>query len=378
MMQRAQARGEVVEHLFVRAIQRASEVRTGVRVCGRLLLIATLGIASGCGFLFNDDGIFRDRSEDYKSAPELSELTLPEGDDKTALRELYVIPQIEEGVLLSGEFEVPRPAPLAAGTGTDVVRIQKLGNQRWALIGVPPGQVWPQVRSFLAAANMPVGRVDARAGVMETAWLTLENQEVPARFRFRMEQGVQRGTSELHVLQMNQASVAASDDWPRASDNPTLEADMLQAVSQYLADSADTAPVSMMAEQGITTQGKISLQESPEGYTYIHLVLPFDRAWASLGLALQKSAFEVTDQDRTAGTYYTTFNGPEEEEDSSWFGWLWPGGKEDPLVGEAFIVRLQTQEDSTVAIRLQPEKESLSLAKREEQGLLTLIKGNIN
>ena len=28
--------------------------------------------------------------------------------------------------------------------------------------GVPPGQVWPQVRSFLAASNMQVARVDAR------------------------------------------------------------------------------------------------------------------------------------------------------------------------------------------------------------------------
>ena len=31
------------------------------------------------------------------------------------------------------------------------------------------------------------------------------------------------------------------------------------------------------------------MQEAPEGYTYIRLELPFDRAWASLGGALEKA-----------------------------------------------------------------------------------------
>ena len=53
------------------------------------------------------------------------------------------------------------------------------------------------------------------------------------------------------------------------------------AIAQFLADSADSAPVSMIAEQGISAGGKISMQEAPEGYTYMRLELPFDRAWAS-------------------------------------------------------------------------------------------------
>ena len=82
-------------------------------------------------------------------------------------------------------FEVPRPAPLVAGTGDEVVRIQKLGDESWALIGVAPGQVWPQVRSFLTAADIQVARVDARAGIIESGWLTLEGQPMASRYRFR-------------------------------------------------------------------------------------------------------------------------------------------------------------------------------------------------
>ena len=144
---------------------------------------------------------------------------MPEGKDSEALREIYVIPAVDNELVLAGEFEVPRPAPLVAGAGDEVVRIQKLGDQSWALIGVPPGQVWPQVRSFLTAAGIQVARVDARAGIMDTNWLTLEGQPMASRFRFRMEQGVQRGTSELHVLQMNQAGDVNS--WPATQIIPS-------------------------------------------------------------------------------------------------------------------------------------------------------------
>lgn len=347
-------------------------MNTHCRVLLTLLLAATLG---GCGFMFGDEGTFRDRSEDYKRAPELPVVHVPEGKDSDKLREIYVIPQIQEKLVLEGEFEVPRPAPLVAGAAGDVVRIQKLGDESWALIGVAPGQVWPQVRSFMAAANMQVARVDARGGILESNWLQLEGSTLASRFRFRIEQGVQRGTSELHVLQMNQG--VATEDWPERSDNLEQEAEMLRAVAQFLADSADTAPVSMMAEQGLSAGGKISLQEAPEGFTYILLSLPFDRAWASLGRALMKSSFEIDDRDRSTGVYFARFLGPEDEDGEGWFDWLWDD-EAHPMADQVFLVTMTEVEAGVVSIRLRPQDETVPFDKREEQGLLALIKGNIN
>ncbi len=328
---------------------------------------------SACGFFGGDEGMFRDRAEDYKTAPELPVITVPEGKNTEALREIYVIPQVQEKLLLEGEFEVPRPAPLIAGAGADVVRIQRLGDDSWALISVPPGQVWPQVRSFLAAANMQVARVDARAGIIETAWLELEGEALPSRFRFRMDQGVQRGTSELHILQMNRGT---SDEWPTHSSDPQQAADMLRTVAQFLADSAETAPVSMVAEQGIVATGKISLREDDTGQTYIRLELPYDRAWASLGKALSDASFEVVDRDRSAGIYYARFLGPEDDADESMFDWLW--GDDDPTLEQMFLVSMQAASPGVVNITLQPESEELALTKRERQALLALIKGKID
>jgi len=346
-------------------------------VIAKFLLLGALMLAcTGCGYLFGDKGVFRDHSQDYKKAPELPVISVPEGKDTKTLREIYVIPEVEEKLVLEGEFEVPRPAPLVTGSGSEVVRIQKLGDQSWALIGVAPGQVWPQVRSFMAAAGMQVARVDARGGIMETNWLKLEDAPLSSRFRFRMEQGVQRGSSELHVLQMNQSK--DDSEWPAQSDNPEQEAEMLRAVAQYLVDSADSAPVSMIAEQGISAGGKISMQEAPEGYTYIRLVLPYDRAWASLGRALEKSSFEVTDRDRSGGIYYARFLGPDGEQEEGWMDWLWDSDEDHPMEGQVFLVSMQREGEQAVTIRLRSQDEAISFDKREEQGMLALIKGNIN
>jgi len=327
--------------------------------------------------IFGDDGVFRDRSEDYKQAPELPVLDVPGDKDTAALQEIYVVPPVDEGVVLQGEFEVPRPTPLVGGAGgADTVRIQKLGDESWALVEVAPGQVWPQVRNFIAAAGMQVARADARAGIMETTWLAIEDKPLASRFRFRMEQGVQRGTSELHVLQMNKAATN-SDEWPERSDDSQQAQEMLRAVAQYLADSADSTPVSMVAEQGIRSGGKISLRSSPEGKTYIRLELPYYRAWASLARALQESTFEITDRNRSAGIYYARFNGPEEEDGGGWFDWL-GGGDDHPLAEQMFLVSITEIDKDVVSIELQPQDETPDFDKRQEQSLLALIKGNID
>ena len=332
---------------------------------------------SGCGYLFGDQGVFRDKSEDYKKAPDMAVIKVPDGKETVALQEAYPVPVVENALLVNDEFEVPRPTPLTAGVEDEIVRIQRLGDDSWILVAEAPGQVWPQVRSFFAGAGISVASVDARAGTMETGWLALESSAMASRFRVRIEQGVQRGNSELHVLQQNQAGDINA--WPEESDNAEQESEMLQALAQYIANSAGTAPVSMVADQAISASGKISLQETSGGEPYIQLTLPFDRAWASLGRALEKSTFSISDRDRSSGVYYADFLGPQWEEDGGWFDWLWDSDEEHPHAGQPFVISVESEDKDNVAIYLRPADEAtVALDKRETQAMLTLIKGNIN
>jgi len=329
---------------------------------------------TGCGYLFGDQGVFRDRSEDYKKAPQTPPVVIPDGMKSVEMSDIYVIPKPGESYLEPGDFEVPRPAPLTASAEQDLVKIQKLGDESWILMEVAPGQLWPQVRNFMSASGMQEARADARAGIIDSNWLTIEGASQPSRFRFRMDQGVQRGSSELHILQMFRHG--GSEEWPAKSDDPALEGKVLQAVAQYLADSAETAPVSMLAEQGISAGGKISLQEAPEGYSYLQLELPFDRAWASVARALEKSSFEITDRDRSSGIYYIRFQEGASDEDQSWWSRLWRD--KTPSSNRIYLVSVTSVSADAVTIRLRPQEPGVSLDRREEQDMLMKIKGNIS
>ena len=345
------------------------------------LVILLVSLCTGCGYLFGDEGIFRDKSQDYKKAREVAPITVPEGEDSASIGEIYPIPPITDKILLAGKFEVPRPAPLLAGVQDEQVRIQTLGDESWAVVNTAPGQVWPQIRAFLSVSQIPVARVDARLGLIESGWVTLEGESMASRFQFRIDQGVQRGTSELHVLQMSQ--VGDVNAWPETSSSHSQESEMLLAVSQYIANSADSTPVSMVADQAISAVGKISIQEGPDEDIYIRLSLPYDRAWASLGRAIEDSNFEITDRDRSAGQYYVRFLGVETEEEAGWFDWMMDSDDDEPMADQSFVISVESLDELDVAIRIEQQAalegiEFRAMEKRDEQALLALLKGNID
>jgi outer membrane protein assembly factor BamC len=336
------------------------------------LMTSTL---AGCSWL-PEQNYIRDRSDDYRKAKVEPKLKVPPKLEDDALGELYVIPPTTERLMPTGSFEVPRPAPLVASESDELVRIQRLGDEEWVLASVAPGQLWPQVRSFLSNSGVQVARVDARAGLIESGWFQAEGATMNERYQFRIEQGVQRNTSELHVLQMYQAGDINS--WPEVSADKQRGSDMLMLVAQYIANSAETAPVSMMAEQAISATGRVNLLEGEDGQPYILLDLPYYRAWASTERALRESSFSIRDLDRSQGKFYVRFV-PPEEDDGGWFDWLTGGDKEvsEEIGDQDYLVRMEDAGDDQVHITLARE-DGQAMEPAQTQNLLALIKGNIN
>ncbi len=337
-------------------------------LCQTIAAVLFVSSASGCSYLL------KDKADDYREARELPPTQVPAGDDPVPLAEIYPVPPIRDDVLPAGNFVVPRPLPLAGGSADERVRIHSLGDESWALVAIAPGQLWPEVRGFLSAAGLPVNRVDARAGIIETGWVTLEGQPMASRFRFRIDQGVQRGTSELHVLQMHQAGDI--DSWPEQSNDAAQEQEMLKAVAQYIANSSESTPVSMIADQSISASGKIAMREDADGHAYLQVGLPFDRAWASLAKGLEESGFEINDRDRSSGKYYVRFVDSEDNEEG-WFDWLF-GDDEHPWENRDYVVLTTADGSDSVAISVAPAADDPDFDRAQEQAMLSLIKGSIN
>ncbi len=341
-----------------------------------LLLLFSLTLA-GCTWLTGDKGYFRDTSGDYRNARVSPAIKVPARLDDDALQPIYVIPPITEELRVAGSFDTPRPAPLVAKKSEELVRIQRLGDEEWMLVATAPGQLWPQVRAFLTTNSLQLARVDARAGLIETGWLKPDHDGMDERYQFRIEQGVQRNTSELHVLQMVLAGDTA--DWPPASSDSERENEMLMAIAQYIASNTGAAPVSMMAQQAITATGKVSMQEDANDIAYIRLELPFYRAWASVERALRESNFHMRDRDRSTGVFYFRYV-EQDDEDSGWFDWIFGSDNQADtaaMTEQDFVLTLQEQTPAVVRITIARE-DNEALIPTQVQSLLGLIKGNIN
>ena len=345
-----------------------------MRILLTMLLLSTL---SACTWLTGDEGTFRDRSDDYRKARVEPKLKVPASMSDEALQDIYVIPPVTENLRVTGEFDTPRPAPLVARTSDEMVRVQRLGKEEWILANLAPGQLWPQVRAFLNSNSLQVARVDARAGLIETGWLQPEGGGMDERYRFRMEQGVQRNTSELHVLQMVQAGDISS--WPEVSSDHERENNMLMLIAQYLANSTEAAPVSMMAQEAIKASGKVSMQEDEAEMPYIRLELPFYRAWASVERAVGESSFQTRDRDRSSGRLYIRYiENP--DDDGGWFDWLFSDSEEadtKALTEFDFVLTIAEQAEGVVSITIARE-DAVALTPAQAQSMLSLLKGNIS
>ena len=266
-----------------------------------VLLIAVVGL-SGCSLLPDTSKIIpweteSELSGDYENAIEADAITVPDDLDSGAIQQAYPIPEVAVNLAIPVTGKAPRPAPLTAGSQLDAVRLQRLGESSWAVVNVAPGQLWPQVRAFLLSSGIDVASVDASGGLIDTAFVMLENKSLESRFRFRVDSGVQRNTSELHVLQQNVAKDLDLTSWPQNSDDTELEQTMLRNIAQFIANSAESAPVSMMAEQAMTGAGRIAMEESTSG-ARLRLDLPFNRAWAATEKGFTLSLIHISEPTR--------------------------------------------------------------------------------
>ena len=298
----------------------------------KLLFLTGVLVVSGCSWLFGEEGVFPDHNNDYLKAQESADIVLPEGITAESIRTDYPIPELALSQVLPAKFEVPRVEPLDTVDNKGSVRVQRFEQQQWILINSSPSEVWPLVSNFLLSNNIALATADGTIGLIETDWLSsslidtsvladidLANltfsksserrpnpPSIKEQFRFKLKAGVQENTTEIAITQRSVAANESVDTvprWSQVSSLKTREDNMVKLLSEHLASSPSQPSHSLLA-QGLGSASRVILHYDADGRPYLALYLPFDRAWASLGLALSKASFKVSDLNRSAGVYY--------------------------------------------------------------------------
>lgn len=347
------------------------------RLLGFSALAVAVSVTSGCGWLWGDNGYFRDRGNDYLEAHETAPMKLPANVEAKRLDPLLPVPRNVSAATANADFEVPRPQPLANSTDISDFSLQKSGESRWLVAQRAPAEVWPMARQFFESNGFQIAREQARTGEFTTQWQRFDalsvgmarrlssrvsgaEPEAQVRVRVRIEPGVVRNTSEVFVLTAERpAGSQADSDWPERSSNPSLEAALLDELLTSMARSAEQGgSVSLLAARDFDAPNRVSYGKDGSGNPQLTLGASFDRAWSSVGRALEMADIRVDDLNRSLGVYYVNL----------------AEGAEDKSQEPGFFKRLFTSEDSQEEIDARAKRFQVRLTTVGDVVQVTLDK----
>ncbi|SEM38717.1 Beta-barrel assembly machine subunit BamC [Pseudomonas sp. ok272] len=368
------------------------------RLAGLSALALIISSTSGCGWVWGPEGYFRDRGSDYLEAQQTAPMKLPP-DVQVAKRldPLLPIPSNVADDTQKGEYIVPRPQPLSAIAEATDYSLQKSGDSRWVMAQHPPAEVWPVAVQFFQDNGFRLDEQRPQTGEFTTTWQRSDElsaamakrlsaagvaADAETRVRVRIEPGVQRNTSEVYVVSAERAAGSTDDvAFANRSVNTGLDAalvdDMLVSMSR-IAEKGGS--VSMLASRDFDTPNRVSLSEDGSGNPVLNVGTDLDRAWSSVGRALELGEWRVEDINRTLGLYYINLAEKAEKKDekpgffSSLFGST-PAKEEIEARAERYQVRLSKVGDN---VQVTVEKNINTVAPAEvARKVLGVIQDNL-
>lgn len=294
-------------------------------------VVATLlvWLLAGCGWMNSGEGLILDPEDDYLDATQNHDLIVPEDLRDLANTDPFPIPEAPQPH--NPRYypnRPPLPDAIYANDNRDEVRIQALGDRRWLVIPESPTTVWPKLKQFLAENGVPLGLDAPGTGRINTDWLKIEDQSYrdvirtvlrdakqgsdlgigQDRYLIKVEQGLRTLTTEVHVRHENDSLTLPmrddiSDLGDLYSDLDVAESDLLNEVGAYVAAKVSEQTVSKVAlEIGSSEKARLTLDGN--GDPLLKLFLDYERAWATLGQALDNADIEIVTLDRDSGTFF--------------------------------------------------------------------------
>ena len=357
----------------------------------RSVLAATLVLLAlaGCRYMRDDKGLFVDARDDYVEAEPSKPLVVPDDLSGMRIEDSWPIPELANPDVAARLYpkRVPRPEVLV-GQEFDAVKIQKLGTLAWIVLGDPPAQVWPQVKQFLADSGVRIGSEDPPEGLIVSEWIVVRDEEygdvvraavrdgrakhvadagaaIEAgrdRLRFRVERGIRRGSSEVHVTHVR--AIGLADEESPAL--PEVENEVVTKLAEYLAVGVTDGAVSMVGRE-IAGRSKAEIVKDAGGYPSLYLNIGFDRAWATVSQALERAEVVVQDADVTAAAVRAVFPTAGRR---GWLKRIVPGGETGQ--NARVVIRVQRDGDSRVVVRVEEPGGGRTPPELAEEVLITV------
>lgn len=368
------------------------------RMAGLSALALIISSTSGCGWLWGQDGYFRDRGSDYLDSTQVAPMQVPPDVAVSKhLDPLLPIPRNVADEKVKGEYVVPRPQALSATANSSDFSLQKSGDSRWILAQRAPAEVWPIAHQYFEDNGFRVAEDRPQTGEFNTGWQRINelsatmaqrlsasgaSADSETRVRVRIEPGVQRNTSEIYVVSVDRpAGSTANTDFPARTTNLGLDSaltdDLLANMSR---SAAKGGSVSLLAARDFDTPSRVALSVDGSGNPVLNVGTDLDRAWSSVGRALDRGEWRVEDINRSLGLYYINLaeKAQKPENEPGFFGRLFgskPAKEEIEARADRYQVRLSKVGES---VQVTVEKNINTVAPADvARRILGVIQDNL-
>ncbi|WP_205340646.1 outer membrane protein assembly factor BamC [Denitrificimonas caeni] len=349
------------------------------RFAGICLLAVSASSLTGCGLLWGKEGYFRDRGGDYLDARPTPAMQLPEGVQVKHLDPLLPIPHRIASAAAVAEYKVPRPESLPVSAYSGDFSVQKSGPLSWVVAQRIPAQVWPVAQQFFEDNGFKIADERPHLGEFTTEWQAASElntslvrqvwgsapSDLQTRFRVRIEPGVQRNSSEVFIDQAQRSTTSTMDAAWSSNTVTAAEADgLLSELNGYLEKRNEKGDsFSLLASKTYDTPKRVTLVDGGNGAQVLRLDASFERAWSSVGRALEAADIGVVDLNRSTGLYYIDLAQGAKQDEPGFFKRLFSSKKKtaETVSKERYIVRL-TAINQQVFVNVERDLDTLAPA----------------
>ena len=291
---------------------------------GLVTLLILVLFTSGCSWF----GAGKVRKE--LEAGSSKRVVIPPNMDQPDFVDSMPIPEVNDSRgLADREYNLGLPDALSSSFGVEQIVIKKLGDEQWVFVDLPPATVWPNVLQFWESNDLSLEAADPANGVLTSQWLSARNGSADDvfdslkagnvfanstgvtshKFQLRVEPGIRSGSTEIYLTHkaIPEGAPFRLDqvDWKGSSDNLELEAKVLNAIAYYLGETVSQGSISMMATGLQESRAELVPDKEKPVLKY---KLAFNRAWATVGSALENARIPVEDLDRSSANYYVYYS----------------------------------------------------------------------
>jgi len=315
--------------------------------------VAAGALLSGCSFLddnpiYGDNGIVRDRSQDYELAQTSGRLSVPEHLTAKQTADTLTIPEISTvATARTGEFEVPRPEFFYAEAGSESVNLKRENGERLIIVDEGITSVWVKLQEFWQFNGIDIVKSDPRQGRMETQWiihdakefsfvdtwvkrLTFQDIEGASKDKLRISlspafDDPNRTTIAMQHVRFPEKEEVTSIDWNSQARDVTFKSDMMFEMLRYLGKATGQRSAQTLIAFNEKRRVGTQLGRDSRGNPVLKMNTDSATAWDEISNAVDRADLDVGTRNPDTGYFYMTYTTStpfDNVEEQGFFEWL--------------------------------------------------------